>query len=166
MAAGDALAQGLNTTGAWSGLFFWNGAVGTTGVQRETAIHALMLRGRLDTTVVLHLAKTGDHISSTDAVASPRVLLIPPNTDSPDWDNLPDLHCPAPAGQPNLFCCGHAQMADGRVLFVGGTSKGVYGHKGVQIFDPKRYSTPEETSGGLTYKYGWAVIDMMRRERW
>ncbi len=166
MAADDALAQGLNTTGAWSDLFFWNGSVGTMGVQRETAIHALMLRGRLDTTVVLHLAKTGDHISSSDAVASPRVLLIPPNTDSPDWDNLPDLHCPAPAGQPNLFCCGHAQMTDGRVLFVGGTSKGVYGHKGVQIFDPKRYSTPEETSGGLTYKYGWAVIDAMKRDRW
>ncbi len=154
-------AHGSGTSGNWLGPFDWD-SVATEDC--ETATHMMALRGGGDTTIVLHLhgTKQGPPCHR----ASPRVMVIPPGLSSPQWGSLATKHVPPPIGEPDLFCCGHAALADGRMLFVGGTSLRNNGHKGVQVFDPRLCLVEEVTVDGMQFRNGWAVVDTMRRDRW
>lgn len=149
------------TTGNWQGPFDWD-AVGSEDC--ETATHMMALRGGGDTTIVLHLHGTKQ--VPPCHVASPRVMVIPPGLASPSWGSLATQHVPPPIGEPDLFCCGHAALPDGRMLFIGGTSVRNNGHKGVQVFDPRLCLRGTVTVDGMVFENGWAVVDSMRRERW
>lgn len=69
---------------------------------------------------------------------------------------------PAPGrfsgGGIDLFCGGHASLADGRLLFASGTEKGVNGHRLCRIFDPHAYSDPST--------HGWSNTDSLNVARW
>lgn len=69
------------------------------------------------------------------------------------WDPLTGVRTPVPAPY-NLFCSGHAQLPDGRILVVGGhdSLSGVLGSAEAAVFDP--------VSGT------WTSVPPMSQRRW
>ncbi len=163
-------AQAVSSVGRWIGPYQWDG--GVTGSFCETAIHTSVLRGRGDSTVVFHFAFSELFDPVRCPRNLPRVLVIPPNTQvsAANFAQLPQAVCPVPEGTPDIFCSGHATMADGRLLVVGGTTEGINGHKQALIFDPKRYSDSIFVDPALndTLRWGWALLesDTMKAERY
>ena len=70
--------------------------------------------------------------------------------DTPErvWDPFTGTNVAVPNGRTNLFCAGHSQLADGRILFIGGhdSSHGILGDAGANIFDPVSQTWSPATS--------------------
>ncbi len=152
----------------------WLGPHEIDGVANEacyTATHLAILRGRCDTTVVLHYNGSVHNEATPCQTAYPRLLLIPPGSEGPpSFANALQVSAPLPAGSPDIFCSGHTTMKDGRLLVVGGTSQGTNGHKYTFLFDPTHYSDAQwyDATLGATFEWGWLNLasDTMRYERW
>jgi hypothetical protein len=54
------------------------------------------------------------------------------------WNPVTNSFADVPNGRTNLFCAGQSQLADGRILFIGGhdITNGILGDAGANIFDP------------------------------
>lgn len=118
-------------------------------------MHSAVPRGNDDTTVVLHML--------SDAGA--RVLMVPPDssliygsTGSASWSALNlQRSVGSPGGGIDLFCGGHATLADGSLLFASGTEKGVNGHRLCRVFDPTKLRNASN---------GWSDTDSLNYARW
>ncbi len=56
------------------------------------------------------------------------------------WDPATQAFTPVPLSVSQIFCSGHVQLSDGRVLVVGGHNGADYGIQDVNVFDPSSNS--------------------------
>ncbi len=70
------------------------------------------------------------------------------------WDPAANVMTPVPNSFTNLFCAGHARLADGRILVAGGhdSESGILGSADANIFDPVTES--------------WQSLPKMSQRRW
>ncbi|MCC6652015.1 MAG: DUF1929 domain-containing protein, partial [Candidatus Eisenbacteria bacterium] len=138
----------------WTSLFEIDGDAGQT---IWTGIHTVLARGNGDTTAIVHF--------QSDPRA--RLMLIPPGQSTVDvssgqlWSGINSLQVNVPQTVTpfaDLFCGGHIQQHDGRVLYVSGTAKETNGHRQCRIFDPRSYFNPST--------WGWSATDSLRLPRW
>ena len=104
--------------------------------------HVAILRGAADTTWALHW-----HDGNTE-----RLWWAKSGADT-------SLGIPVPLDPSvRLFCAGHTQLADGRLLVVGGTTVQHTGLGGANIFDPKTFRQDSN--------HGWTQQRKMNFGRW
>ena len=91
--------------------------------------------------VMMHTGKVLMYSGSFTASATERV-----------WDPATGLLTLVPNPYYNLFCSGHSQLADGRILVVGGYDPNTLGAANANIFDPVTLS--------------WSALPNMTYRRW
>lgn len=127
VAAADSFAQSTRATeGEWESEMTWS----------LRAVHSIMLR----TGLVLCI----DDGPLSEGDPSP-VLLFDPATGIAN-DSVPQPEI-------NLFCSGHAQLANGKILFASAGSS-LPGFRHTRIYDPTNSTTP------------WSVGDQLPEDRW
>jgi Domain of unknown function (DUF1929)/FlgD Ig-like domain/Kelch motif len=138
-----AIAQN-SVTGKWDWVnaSMWDSVSGTPAkLVKGGGTHMALLRGNADTSWVLHW-----HLDSTARLWRPTTP-----TDSVGvrvevrWDST------------KIFCSGHATLADGKLLVVGGALSGEIGEKNCATFDAKNY-----TAAGK----GWRRVRQNAQGHW
>ena len=120
-----ASATGVNFTATSSGLWSSSFDLGLVAVNM----------------VMMHTGKVLMYSGSYTASATERV-----------WDPATGLLTLVPNPYYNLFCSGHSQLADGRILVVGGYDPNTLGAANANIFDPVSLS--------------WTALPNMTYRRW
>ena len=104
--------------------------------------HVAVLRGVSDTTWVIHRLDGSNE----------RVWMARPMSDS-------SMGVAVPLPNKRLFCAGQVQLADGRLLVVGGTTTQHTGLGGANLFDPKGFRQD-------AVNHGWIPQHPMSVGRW